>query len=168
MSLLKFVKKFGRYNRKIGISIGGSDSRNFAHHWVKWMMVLVTWKLQPAEFYIQFRRAAENTGLATSILCSAACTAHHNAQQISKLGLPPIIARQNVASFSAKSSHHGKRNFSLKLINKPRPIHKRKIDTEKVPFRLKSGLFELKSRLFGPTEWLFGPKTYLFSVHTFS
>jgi hypothetical protein len=31
VSLLKFVKKIGRYNRKIGVCIGGLDSRNFAH-----------------------------------------------------------------------------------------------------------------------------------------
>jgi hypothetical protein len=34
VSLLKFVKKIGRYSRKIGVGIGGSDSRNFAHLWL--------------------------------------------------------------------------------------------------------------------------------------
>jgi hypothetical protein len=64
-----------------------------------------------------------------------------------------FLGPQNIASFSAKSSHHSRRSFSLKKINKPKPIPQRKMDTEKVSFRLKkSRLFGLKSRLLGPKE----------------
>ncbi len=65
---------------------------------------LITWVL---DFFLSV------VGLANGILCSAACTAHHNAQQISKLVLRDNC-QPNIASFSAKSSHHGRRNFSLK------------------------------------------------------
>jgi hypothetical protein len=41
------VKKIGRYNRKIGVCIGGSDSRNFAHLCYSHLFYLVS--ISPAE-----------------------------------------------------------------------------------------------------------------------
>ena len=35
LNVLKSMKKIGRYNRKIGIGIGSSEGRNFAHPWLR-------------------------------------------------------------------------------------------------------------------------------------